>query len=109
MIADEVKYYFKKLRRKYLALRIGEVFFLSLSTASISMALLFLISANNYLNFTLSSLAGFLIFIGGVRKFGLLHLNDERIVSFINSRYLQLEQSTDLLLKTSTNLSPLEQ
>jgi hypothetical protein len=101
-------YYLQRLKRKYLILRSGEILLFAVGIA----LLLFGILTITGIPFTISlllSLAGILTLV--VTRYASLklhHLDDHRVVAFINRQYPTLQQSTDLLVKDNSELTSLQ-
>jgi hypothetical protein len=108
MSTKDAPYYLKKLKNRYLLLKLSEVLLWSLSIAAITSGLV-TFSGQHAFWIGLPILTGILTFVAGFRWLNLHRLNEQRLIQFINQRYPELEESADLLTKENKTLSFLEQ
>jgi hypothetical protein len=106
MINEKATYYLNKLRRQYLLLRLGEILLWTSGLSAMVYGIFDFFNSALILPATIiSAVGGFVALVLGYR----LHSTDpKKIISFINSHYPQLEESTDLLLKNDENQTSLE-
>jgi hypothetical protein len=108
MSNEQAPYYLKKLKRRYLLLKLLELLLWSLSVALITYGLATTPGRQTF-PYLLSTFAGSIVFVAGFRLFRLHQLTEQKLIRFINQRYPEMQDSTDLLLKENANLSLLEQ
>jgi hypothetical protein len=101
-------YHLTRLRRKYLLLRSGELFLWSIAAALITASVLRLFAVPSILQVILAFLSGGVTFVVRLLKLRLHHIDDRRIIRFIDQRYPELEFSSDLLLKEDHSLTTLQ-
>ncbi|MBX2955547.1 MAG: hypothetical protein KF846_05295 [Cyclobacteriaceae bacterium] len=109
MKAIDAPNYIKRMRHRYLWLRLGE----SVLWAGATMLLIFSAGLVMSLNiewtiFTATSI-GMLVFTGRCLVLGIFSVSDNRLTHFINQHYPQLQESADLLLAQEMDLAPLQQ
>ena len=97
------------LRKKYVRLRILETMLLAGGAGSALWAICFWIRLDPYVNLTITAAAAATIAVFRIYKLGLSSMNDERMSWFLNKEFPQLQDSSDLLLRTQQQLTPMEQ
>ncbi len=100
---------FRKLRHRYLSLRLLEITFLALATFFFTYGFVSLSGVTSFPNLLLSLCAavGVSVLLAAYHK---LHkLGDVQIAHYLNGRYSQLKESADLLLRNEMELVPLQQ
>ncbi|MBT1699387.1 hypothetical protein KK083_20995, partial [Fulvivirgaceae bacterium PWU4] len=108
MSITEARYQLKRLKRKYFALRIAEVYLWALASASIAYGLTSLFASAVY-GYILATTVGLALFSLVFIRYRLHLLNERKVIAFIDQQHQQLENSTDLLVKESGTLTLLEQ
>lgn len=97
-----------QLKKRYLFLQGLEVFLLAVSFGILSFCLLRLLSPSFVLQLSGATLVFISIAFSSVYRRGLHKINLRDIASYLSHFYPTLQQSTDLLLKESTELSNLQ-
>ncbi|MBT1702351.1 DUF4175 family protein [Chryseosolibacter indicus] len=105
---SDSKLYIGQLKRKYVALKGGEVLLWSIAAASLVYGITNYFTDDVTLKALLTVLGGISVLMIRVIQLQLLHINDSRIISYINNRYAVLEESADLLLKPNNTLTLLQ-
>jgi hypothetical protein len=100
--------YFKKLKKKYLSYRLGEVMLWASSAAMLVMGILFFAKVDPRLPGPAFIVIHVGVFIWGFRRFRLHNLSEKRFVKYINDNHPDLEQSVDLLIKDDSSLTSLQ-
>lgn len=108
MIEDPL-YLLKKLKTRYLALRMIEILLFAVAGSVLAYGLVCIFSAEALVRVIIASLTGVAIFVTGFVRLRLHTLSDGRLISFINHNYPQMEESTDLLFNNSGDLTALQQ
>jgi hypothetical protein len=108
MSNEQAPYYLKKLKRRYLLLKLLELVLWSISVASVTYGLTTILGLQTLL-YLLPTFAGSIVLVAGFRLLRLHQLNEQKLIRFINQRYPEMQDSTDLLTKENPNLSLLEQ
>jgi hypothetical protein len=107
MIKNNAQYFLQRLRKKILLIRCGELLLWSTGATAMWFVTLTL------LRLPFSGITSVLVFIGVAvafaMKYQLLKLNDQRMISFINSTLPEMEESAELLTQDPSTLTPLEQ
>ncbi|MFZ6010378.1 MAG: hypothetical protein ACOYXT_08505, partial [Bacteroidota bacterium] len=106
---DQAKRYVRKLVAKYLLLRVTETLLWSLAVFSVTYTALRWASISESWTLILSAASAIIVFFTCAHLLNLFVLDETRIIKFINHRYPQMEDSTDLLLKDPSSLSLLQQ
>lgn len=101
--------YLEDLKKKYLALRLGELLLASLAAAAVVLCVTIAGGMGESLRALLPALAGCLAFTIGFFKSGLHHLKKKQLVSFINQRYPAMQHSADLLVMDPAAMTTLQQ
>lgn len=102
-------YYLRRLKSRYLLLRIGEILLCALGGALLIFGVTLLLATPSIVKILLSVSVGSAIAIYLFTKFRLHNVNVCRISSFLNRRYPELEESADLLIRDASELPPLQQ
>jgi hypothetical protein len=97
------------LRRRYAMLRGAETLMLAIACGALVWSLTFIATSNPGIAFSLSVLATLVTFVVRAKYLGLFSLTDERIAFFLNRKFEELMDSSDLVLKPLSDLSDLEQ
>ncbi len=101
--------YLKQLSRRLMLIRSVETLLLTLAVGFLSWSVFVWLSVN--LLVSIIATMSIMIFVGWLlaRSKNLFSSNVQYLVSFLNSSYPELEESTDLLLQDSTQLNLLQQ
>lgn len=108
-MTNDSLYYLKKLIRKYLVIRSGEILLLALAAACIVFGLTLMINIRDPLRMIIPAFTGTLFFVFGFFRLKLHKLNETRLITFINLQYPVMQQSMDLLFKDSVSLTSIQQ
>jgi hypothetical protein len=107
-MTNKASYYFSKLKKKYLFLRISEVLLWSLAVATITYAALIFVPLKSSLHAALSAGSGCLALTILTVKLQFLKITEEQLISFINIQFPVLQQSADLLVRENESLTSLQ-
>ncbi|GHN00065.1 hypothetical protein WSM22_15540 [Cytophagales bacterium WSM2-2] len=109
MSSQEAKYALKKLKGRYVLLRLSEIIFCTVGVALITFALISIVG-ENVLAIISSVLAATATFVFlGIYKYQLHRLSDHFFTSYLSQQYPQLNASADLLLIEDGRLTSLQQ
>jgi hypothetical protein len=97
------------LRKKYVRLRILETTLFAGGVGGTVWAIGFWIRLDPYLSLIMAAAAASVVAFFRIRKLGLHSMDNERISYFLNKKFPQLQDSSDLLIRAQHQLSPLEQ
>ncbi|MBL7856883.1 MAG: hypothetical protein JNM57_04275 [Cyclobacteriaceae bacterium] len=106
MKSIDAQYYLKKIKQQHRLRKVVEALLYSAAFFFALYALLQLLGIANthQLVFSVSCAVLFFVFLG----YKIFHINESRIINFINHRYPFLEESADLLLQEDQNLNSLQ-
>lgn len=96
-----------KLKSRYVRLRTLEVLLFAMFIGLISFACLYAFPTSLITQLGFSALLGVTAFILRFFQLGLHKTSEESIAAFLNTQYAELHASTDLVLATDQDLSPL--
>src|SRR5688572_25964962 len=108
MNIEAARYRLKRLKNKYLVMRVMEVVLWAFSAGIITFGVCSLFFSTPYL-FLYTSITGLIVFVLVFREFKLHELHEQKLIAFINQQYPGIEDSADLLTKDDATLSSLEQ
>lgn len=108
MSAKEARYYLQQTKRKYISLRLIEIFF----GAAALFFLTWIVALLTKVGYPTSLLIPILVSVVyfGIRSFQLnvFRIRENSLVHYINDRYPQMEESTDLILADDQQLTSLQ-
>lgn len=108
MSSKEIRYAITRLKTRYLVQQWLESVLLALSFACLSYVIIRLLTENNTLGVSISfALFCFLGVFGAYRR-GLFSFTQRDIIAYLNTCYASLQDSSDLLISESQNLTSLE-
>ena len=99
----------KKIKERYLWLRATEVALWSVATALLSFFILKAFVDSLLITLILSTVMGISMAVMATVKVGIWNLNTEKIVSYLNRTYPQLQESADLLIQSDGSLNTLQE
>ncbi|MBX2945287.1 MAG: hypothetical protein KF725_05600 [Cyclobacteriaceae bacterium] len=109
MKAIDAPNYLKRMRLRYLWLRLGESVLWAVATMVLIFSVGLVMSLNIEWTVFIATSIGMVVFIGRCLVLGIFSVSDNRLTYFINQHYPQLEESADLLLAQKMDLTPLQQ
>ncbi len=109
MNAEEIRYSLSKLKWRYLSLRLFEISLLALATFLLTNALASLWVSPSVQKFLLSILSGLIVFALRFIHYRLHKLDTSFFIRYLNERYKQLKESSDLLIRDENELTTLQQ
>jgi hypothetical protein len=109
MSTAEAKYKVVVLKRRYVTFRAVEIFLLSLGAGLLTWAFLSFLSSSLMAKIAVPIAVACVVVVQRIIRYQLFQLNDNHFVSYLNTHYLQLQASADLLLQEKNSLTGLQQ
>ncbi len=102
-------YFLHRLKQRYKLVRLTEVCLLAFSVNLVVFGISHVLSLETITTYVLSIGAGVLFFMIRSTQLNIFKIGEAELVSYMNQRYPQLEESSDLLLIDDSKLTSLQQ
>ncbi len=108
MKIEEVRYQLQRTTRKYLFIRVAEIFIGALALGLVVFAVCRSFTLSLTVSVITAVIAGAICFIAVAIRKEILYVTTDDLIQYINREYPQLEESGDLLARDANDLSALQ-
>ncbi len=108
MSTEQARYYIHSLKNRYIVLRATETVLISIAMAMLTFSVSGFLIVSLLTKVAIAAFSGLLLFSFRVIQLNLHRFNNVNVVQFVNSRYPDLQESADLLLRNNDELTRLQ-